>query len=54
MRKALDGIEATKANGGCSRHRLTHVELVNNRDLPRFAQLDVTADAQVKESKEYG
>lgn len=30
-----------------SRHRLTHVEMVNASDIPRFAALGVTADFQV-------
>jgi hypothetical protein len=36
-------------NGGTSkgRHRLTHIEYVNPSDIPRFKQLNVTADAQV-------
>eukprot|EP00095_Tigriopus_kingsejongensis_P011470 maker-scaffold915_size81523-snap-gene-0.11 protein:Tk11470 transcript:maker-scaffold915_size81523-snap-gene-0.11-mRNA-1 annotation:"amidohydrolase" len=29
------------------RHKLTHVELLNAQDIPRFAQLGVIADAQV-------
>jgi hypothetical protein len=35
--------------GGTSagRHRLTHVEYIDGADIPRFSQLNVTADAQV-------
>lgn len=40
---ALDAIEATDGKG---RHRITHVELVDQADLPRFQQLNVTADFQ--------
>ncbi len=34
-------------SNGNGRHRLTHVEYVKASDYPRFAQLNVTADAQV-------
>ena len=40
---ALDAIDAT---GGQGRHRITHVELVDNDDIPRFKQLNVIADFQ--------
>ena len=40
---ALDAIEATHGQG---RHRITHVELVDNADVPRFKQLNVIADFQ--------
>ena len=40
---ALDAIEATHGQG---RHRITHVELVDNVDVPRFKQLNVIADFQ--------
>ena len=32
--------------GGQGRHRITHVELVDNDDIPRFKQLNVIADFQ--------
>ncbi len=48
---ALNGIQATKATGSCARHRLTHVELVDNADMKRFGELNVTADAQVRNLK---
>lgn len=37
------------SSGGSSmgRHRITHVEIVDPADYPRFAQLNVTADGQV-------
>lgn len=45
VNEALNAIQqAGTANG---RHRLTHVEYINPSDYPRFAQLNVTADAQV-------
>ena len=45
IHQALNAIEAGGSDNG--RHRLTHVEIVDPADLPRFAQLNVTADAQV-------
>ena len=49
VREALDAIEAARtANGDVgARHQLTHIEWVNAADIPRFAELDVTANAQV-------
>lgn len=46
---ALDAIEnARNTNGNLGqRHRLTHLEIVDAADIPRFAQLDVIADMQV-------
>ena len=43
--EALNEIEKSGSSNG--RHRLTHVEYVDPVDYPRFAQLNVTADAQV-------
>ncbi|MGB4074253.1 amidohydrolase [Pseudomonas sp.] len=40
---ALDAIDATDGQG---RHRITHVELVDKQDIPRFKQLEVIADFQ--------
>ncbi|MEM6699661.1 MAG: amidohydrolase family protein, partial [Bacteroidota bacterium] len=45
VHEALNAIEASGTSQG--RHRLTHVEYVNPTDVNRFAQLNVTADAQV-------
>ncbi|MBM7060573.1 amidohydrolase [Pseudomonas sp. UL073] len=42
VRDALDAV----AQATPGRHRLTHVELVDQADLPRFRQLDVIADFQ--------
>lgn len=42
VRDALDAIEQV----GRGRHRLTHVELVDQSDIPRFRQLGVIADFQ--------
>lgn len=43
--ESLNAIEQSGTSSG--RHRLTHVEFVKTSDYPRFAQLNVTADAQV-------
>tara|TARA_R110002073_G_scaffold123234_1_gene266773 strand:+ start:66764 stop:68470 length:1707 start_codon:yes stop_codon:yes gene_type:complete len=45
VNEALNAIQQSGTQNG--RHRLTHVEMVDARDLSRFAQLNVTADAQV-------
>ncbi|MGB0422863.1 MAG: amidohydrolase [Flavobacteriales bacterium] len=49
VHEALNAIENARiANGDIgARHRITHLEMVNTADLPRFAQLDVCADVQV-------
>lgn len=41
-----DALDAIQSGGGQGRHRLTHLELVDKADLPRFKQLNVTADFQ--------
>jgi len=49
VRESLDAIEAAQiANPGLPprRHRITHVEMVEPTDVPRFAQLGVIADFQ--------
>lgn len=43
--EALNAIE--KSGTGKGRHRLTHLEMVQPSDLPRFNALNVTADCQV-------
>ncbi len=45
VHEALNAIETAGSDRG--RHRLTHVEYVSPVDYSRFAQLNVTADAQV-------
>lgn len=45
IHEALNAVEESGSEKG--RHRITHVEMVNPQDLPRFAELNVTADAQV-------
>jgi len=45
VHEALNAIEAGGTNQG--RHRLTHVEYIDQSDFGRFASLNVTADAQV-------
>ncbi|MCG7561117.1 amidohydrolase [Pseudoalteromonas sp. McH1-42] len=45
IHEALNAIE--NASNGQARHRITHLEVVDPDDLPRFAKLNVIADAQV-------
>ena len=45
VREALNAIEAGQSPG--DRHRMTHLEVVDPADIPRFAALDVIADMQV-------
>ncbi|XP_071178888.1 putative amidohydrolase YtcJ isoform X2 [Mytilus edulis] len=46
VQEVLNAIEKTKEING-SRHRMTHLEIVNKRDIPRFKELGVIADFQV-------
>lgn len=45
IHESLNAVEQSGTANG--RHRITHVEFVDPADYPRFAQLNVTADAQV-------
>ncbi len=45
IHESLNAIEQSSTNAG--RHRITHVEFVDEADYPRFGELNVTADAQV-------
>lgn len=45
IHESLNAIEKAASSQG--RHRITHVEIVDPADYSRFAQLNVTADAQV-------
>ena len=45
VHESLNAIQQSGTSAG--RHRLTHVEYVDAVDFPRFAQLNVVADAQV-------
>ncbi|WP_036230296.1 amidohydrolase [Marinobacterium jannaschii] len=49
VRESLDAIETAQRQSAQQdrRHRLTHVEMVADSDLPRFAGLGVIADMQV-------
>ena len=47
VREALDAIEVSGGIGPAHRHRLTHIEMVDEADVGRFASLGVFADAQV-------
>lgn len=49
VRAALDAYEAAMGGpefGRCGPHRIEHDEIVDPQDVPRFAQLDVTASMQ--------
>lgn len=45
VHEALNAIQTAQQTN--ARHRLTHLEIVNPKDYPRFTQLNVTADMQV-------
>ncbi|CAM4128691.1 amidohydrolase [Pseudoalteromonas byunsanensis] len=45
IHEALNAIE--NASNGDARHRITHLEVVDPDDMPRFGKLNVIADAQV-------
>lgn len=47
VRESLDAIESVREQGSQKPYTLTHVELINDEDVPRFKQLGVTADFQV-------
>ncbi|NVN83939.1 MULTISPECIES: amidohydrolase [unclassified Vibrio] len=47
VRESLNAIESVRKQGSQKPYTLTHVELINDEDVPRFKQLDVTADFQV-------
>ncbi|WP_298775622.1 amidohydrolase [uncultured Shewanella sp.] len=47
VRESLNAIEHIRQQGSKKPYTLTHLELVNNLDIPRFNTLDVTADFQV-------
>ncbi len=48
VREALDAFEAARAANGPHdhRHHIAHLQLVHPQDVPRFARLGVTANAQ--------
>lgn len=45
--EALAAVAASKVEGFETRHRLTHLEIVDPGDYAKFAQLGVIADFQV-------
>ncbi|MEZ9655994.1 amidohydrolase [Vibrio splendidus] len=47
VRESLDAIESVRKHGSQKPYTLTHVELINDEDVPRFKQLNVSADFQV-------
>lgn len=48
VREALDALDAARAANGTSdgRHHLAHLQIVDEADVPRFAELDATANIQ--------
>jgi predicted amidohydrolase YtcJ len=48
VREALDGVERARAENGRTdgRHHISHIQLIHPADIPRFAALDVVANAQ--------
>ena len=48
VREALDAIEAARTTNGRpgGRHHLAHIQVIHPDDVPRFAELDVTANLQ--------
>lgn len=47
VRASLDAIESLDNRAKTASYTLTHVEMINKKDIPRFARLGVTADMQV-------
>ncbi|MGF1700428.1 amidohydrolase [Photobacterium makurazakiensis] len=47
VRESLNAIEYARGQGSSKPYTLTHVELVDPKDISRFAKLEVTADFQV-------
>jgi len=47
VNESLNAIEKIRRKAGRRDYTLTHVELVSNKDVKRFAKLNVTADYQV-------
>ncbi|HEV2345409.1 MAG TPA: amidohydrolase [Actinocrinis sp.] len=48
VREALDAFEAARAANGPTgnRHHIAHIQVVDPQDIPRFRELDVTANMQ--------
>lgn len=46
VRACLDAAEMVRAGGGRGQFRVEHCELIDARDVPRFAELEVTASVQ--------
>lgn len=47
VQESLNAIEMMRSQGSTMPYTLTHVELVDDKDVPRFETLNVTADFQV-------
>ena len=48
VREALDAFDAARANNPVSRgrHHIAHLQVLHHDDIPRFAELSVTANMQ--------
>lgn len=46
VREALDAFEQARGIGGDLRHHIAHLQLIDPDDVPRFAELGVTANMQ--------
>ncbi|MFM7785847.1 MAG: amidohydrolase, partial [Gammaproteobacteria bacterium] len=48
IRQSLDAVEAARTQNGDSglRHHISHLQMINPRDLPRFRELEVVANFQ--------
>jgi len=48
IRQALDAIQAAKTHNGLTdgRHHISHLQIIDSTDIPRFAELGVTANFQ--------
>ena len=48
IRQALDAIQAAKTSNGLTdgRHHISHLQIIDRADIPRFAELGVTANFQ--------
>jgi predicted amidohydrolase YtcJ len=49
VREALDALQAARSANGPTdnRHQITHLDVVDEADVPRFAELDATANVQM-------
>lgn len=52
VRETLNAIEAARDSGSTYKYNITHIQMLDPQDLPRFAELDVDADIQPIEESE--